>query len=76
MVNLQLNCETVRKVLTGFIDNEVRKAGFHRVVVGLSGGVDSSLSAYLAAEALGPENVWGILMPIGPPVPRARGTRP
>jgi NAD+ synthase len=63
MVNLQLNCETVRKVLTGFIDNEVRKAGFHRVVVGLSGGVDSSLSAYLAAEALGPENVWGILMP-------------
>jgi NAD+ synthase len=63
MLSLQLNCDTVRKVLTGFIDNEVRKAGFHRVVVGLSGGVDSSLSAYLAAEALGPENVWGILMP-------------
>ena len=63
MANLQLNCETVRKVLTGFIDNEVRKAGFRRVVIGLSGGVDSSLSAYLAAEALGPENVWGILMP-------------
>lgn len=63
MLNLQLNCETARKVLTGFIDNEVRKAGFHRVVVGLSGGVDSSLSAYLAAEALGPQNVWGILMP-------------
>jgi NAD+ synthase len=63
MLNRQLNCETVRKVLTGFIDNEVRKAGFHRVVVGLSGGVDSSLSAYLAAEALGPANVWGILMP-------------
>jgi NAD+ synthase len=63
MVNLQLNCQAVRKVLTGFLDNEVRKAGFHRLVVGLSGGVDSSLSAYLAAEALGPENVWGILMP-------------
>ena len=63
MLSLQLNCDTVRKVLTGFIANEVRKAGFHRVVVGLSGGVDSSLSAYLAAEALGPENVWGILMP-------------
>ena len=63
MTSLQLNCETVRKVLTGFIDNEVRKAGFHRVVVGLSGGVDSALSAYLAAEALGPENVWAILMP-------------
>lgn len=63
MLNLQLNCETVRRVLAGFIDNEVRKAGFNRVVVGLSGGVDSSLSAYLAAEALGPKNVWGILMP-------------
>ena len=63
MLTLQLNCESVRKVLAGFIDNEVRKAGFHRVVVGLSGGVDSSLSAYLAAEALGPANVWGILMP-------------
>jgi NAD+ synthase len=63
MGNLQINCETVRKILVGFIDNEVRKAGFERVVVGLSGGVDSSLSAFLAAEALGPQNVWGILMP-------------
>ena len=63
MGDLQLNCETVRKVLVGFIENEVRKAGFERVVVGLSGGVDSSLSAFLAAEALGPQNVWGILMP-------------
>ncbi|MEK6717754.1 MAG: NAD+ synthase [candidate division NC10 bacterium] len=63
MVDLRLNCDTVRRVLTGFIDNEVRKAGFERVVVGLSGGVDSSLSAFLAAEALGPQNVWGILMP-------------
>jgi NAD+ synthase len=63
MPNLQLDCETVRKVLTGFIDNEVRKAGFHRVVVGLSGGLDSALSAYLAAEALGPEGVWAIRMP-------------
>jgi NAD+ synthase len=63
MGNLEINCETVRKVLVGFIENEVRKAGFERVVVGLSGGVDSSLSAYLAAEALGPQNVWAILMP-------------
>jgi NAD+ synthase len=63
MVNVQINCEAVRKILTGFIANEVRKAGFQRVVVGLSGGIDSALSAFLAAEALGPENVWGILMP-------------
>lgn len=63
MDNLRLDGETVRKILTGFIDNEVRKAGFERVVVGLSGGVDSALSAFLAAEALGPQNVWAVLMP-------------
>jgi len=63
MQDLRLDCETLRKVLTGFIDNEVRKAGFERVVLGLSGGVDSALSAFLAAEALGPHNVWAILMP-------------
>ncbi len=63
MRDLRLHCDTVRAILAGFIDNEVRKAGFERVVVGLSGGVDSSLAAFLAAEALGPRNVWGILMP-------------
>ena len=63
MDDLRLEGETVRKILTGFVDNEVRKAGFERVVVGLSGGVDSALSAFLAAEALGPQNVWAILMP-------------
>jgi NAD+ synthase len=41
----------------------VRKVGIERVVVGLSGGVDSSLAAVLAAEALGPRNVLGIRMP-------------
>ena len=63
MDDLRLEGETVRKILTGFVDNEVRKAGFERVVVGISGGVDSALSAFLAAEALGPQNVWAILMP-------------
>jgi NAD+ synthase len=63
MEGLRLDGETVRNILTGFIDNEVKKAGFERVVVGLSGGVDSALSAFLAAEALGPQSVWAILMP-------------
>jgi len=63
MHDLRIPCDAVQKILTGFIDNEVRKAGFERVVVGLSGGVDSSLAAFLAAEALGPHNVWGIQMP-------------
>jgi NAD+ synthase (glutamine-hydrolysing) len=40
-----------------------RKNGFSRAVLGLSGGVDSSLGAAVAARALGPENVTGVLMP-------------
>lgn len=63
MHDFRLQCDAVQQILTGFLDNEVRKAGFERVVVGLSGGVDSSLAAFLAAEALGPHNVWGIQMP-------------
>jgi len=41
----------------------VRKNGFERVVVGLSGGIDSSLTATIAADALGPERVLGVIMP-------------
>ncbi len=41
----------------------VRKNGFQKVVVGLSGGVDSSLVSVIAVDALGPENVVGVAMP-------------
>lgn len=41
----------------------VRKSGFTKACLGLSGGVDSSIVAAIAAEALGPENVFGVLMP-------------
>jgi len=41
----------------------VRKNGFEKVVIGLSGGIDSSLVACIAADALGPENVVGVTMP-------------
>ncbi|MDH4209724.1 MAG: NAD+ synthase, partial [Anaerolineae bacterium] len=41
----------------------VRKNGFQRAVIGLSGGIDSSLTATIAADALGPENVFGVAMP-------------
>jgi NAD+ synthase (glutamine-hydrolysing) len=41
----------------------VRKNGFREVVIGLSGGVDSALTATIAADALGPENVVGVFMP-------------
>ncbi|MBX5455572.1 MAG: NAD+ synthase [Thermogemmatispora sp.] len=41
----------------------VRKTGFSKAIVGLSGGIDSSLTAVIAADALGPENVLGVSMP-------------
>jgi NAD+ synthase (glutamine-hydrolysing) len=43
----------------------VRKTGFRQAIVGLSGGIDSSLTAVIAADALGPENVLGVSMPSG-----------
>ncbi len=66
------NVALLRKILTSFIRNEVEKVGVKRVVVGLSGGVDSSLSALLAAEALGPKNVLGIMMPYKTSSPESR----
>ena len=41
----------------------VHKCGFERVIIGLSGGIDSALTASIAADALGPENVIGVGMP-------------
>ncbi len=62
-VDLSINTDLVRKILTGFIRSELNRAGFSRAVVGLSGGVDSAVSCALAAEALGPENVLAVRMP-------------
>jgi len=45
------------------IEDYVHKTGFEKIHLGLSGGIDSALVAYLAAEALGPENVYAISMP-------------
>jgi NAD+ synthase len=63
MSALALNTKLLRRILVGFIREEVLKTGAKRGVLGLSGGIDSSLVAYLAAEALGPENVHACIMP-------------
>jgi NAD+ synthase (glutamine-hydrolysing) len=60
--DLVAESEVWRALVLGTRDY-ARKCGFGRVVLGLSGGIDSALTAAIAAEALGPENVLGVLMP-------------
>jgi NAD+ synthase len=61
--DLSLNTSVVRTLLEKFLLDETRNAGFARGVVGLSGGVDSAVTAFLAVGALGRENVRAVLMP-------------
>lgn len=63
MIDLSINVDLARKILVGFIRSEITRAGFSRAVINLSGGLDSSLACYLAAEALGSENVLALRLP-------------
>ncbi len=56
-------CDAVYEALVMGTRDYVRKCGFSQALIGLSGGIDSSLVACIAADALGPENVTGISMP-------------
>lgn len=66
MVSLRLSdaeLEARREQIVVFIADQVEAAGTDGVVIGLSGGIDSSLTVVLAVEALGPDDVYGLSLP-------------
>lgn len=63
MNGLSIDTDLTRKILTGFIHTEITRAGFNHAIIALSGGLDSALSCFLAAEALGADNVLAVRMP-------------
>ena len=62
-IDLSINTDTALQILTRFIHTEITRAGFSHAVINLSGGLDSSLSCYLAVQALGAENVLALRLP-------------
>jgi NAD+ synthase len=60
---LAIDTDVARRVMIGFIRNQLQQAGFKRALVGLSGGIDSALTAFLCAEAIGNESLLCVLMP-------------
>jgi NAD+ synthase len=69
---LRIDTDVARRVIGGFVDGQLRQAGFERAVLGLSGGIDSALVAYLVAEAIGPERLLCVLMPYRTSSPASR----
>ena len=70
--DLAIDTDVARRVVAEFIRGQLRQAGFERAVLGLSGGIDSALVAYLVAEAIGAERLLAILMPYRTSSPASR----
>ena len=60
---LEIDTDVARRIIAEFIRGQLRQAGFERAVLGLSGGIDSALVAYLTAEAIGADRLLTVLMP-------------
>ncbi len=70
---LAIDTDAARRIVGEFIRAQLAQAGFEKVLLGLSGGIDSALVAYLAAEAIGAGNVLAVLMPYKTSSPESRG---
>jgi NAD+ synthase len=71
-VELAIDTDVARRVIGEFIRGQLRQAGFERTVIGLSGGIDSALVAYLVAEAIGAGRLHAVLMPYRSSSPASR----
>jgi NAD+ synthase len=71
-VELAIDTDVARRVIGEFIRGQLRQAGFERTVLGLSGGIDSALVAYLVSEAIGAERLHAVLMPYRTSSPASR----
>jgi NAD+ synthase len=69
---LAIDVTVARRVIAEFIRGQLRQAGFERAVLGLSGGIDSGLVAFLVAEAIGAERLLCVLMPYRTSSPASR----
>jgi NAD+ synthase len=69
---LAIDTAAARRIIGEFIRAQLGQAGFDKVLLGLSGGIDSALVAYLAAEAIGAEHVLAVLMPYRTSSPESR----
>jgi NAD+ synthase len=70
---LAIDTDIARRVISGFIQGQLRQAGFERCVLALSGGIDSALVAYLVAEAIGPDKLLCVMLPYRTSSPASRG---
>jgi len=70
---LAIDTAVARRVIGAFIRGQLEQAGFERAVLGLSGGIDSALVAYLVSEAIGAERLMCVLMPYRTSSPASRG---
>jgi NAD+ synthase len=69
---LAIDTDVARRVIADFIRGQLRQAGFERLVLGLSGGIDSALVAYLVAEAIGPDRLLTVMLPYRTSSPASR----